>query len=85
MGTLGIVALVAASIPSYIVIGWVIFGSWSGFLEALWVSLFCGHEPWVTEGWEDAWWLTVKFFFFLLAVAAFTYAEYQLLAYLFGL
>ena len=74
------IILGVANIPTYVVFGWLFFGSWGDFWECVrfWItpdiiSLFRG------EYFEDQW-AQLKLFIFLIVNAATVYAEHMLIA-----
>jgi hypothetical protein len=84
MSYIGWIVLAIVNIPVYIGFGWVFFGTWDDFLEAVRykltpdiISLFRG------EYWED-WWAETKFSFWLLSCALFVVAEGYMFSKIFG-
>jgi hypothetical protein len=43
MNKASVVLLLVANLPTYLLVGWVVFGTWSNFLEILWF-LLRGHD-----------------------------------------
>jgi hypothetical protein len=74
-----IIVLLAANLPNYVLLVWVVFGGWSSFIEALWHSLnAAGSISPVEEGWEDRFWASMKLLSFVVSAAAVIGAEYWL-------
>jgi hypothetical protein len=71
MGTATIVVLVILNLPLYAVMAWVIFGSWSRFLEDLKTTV--GRSSLAN----------LKWLYFLVCAFTLTYLEYRLLVYCF--
>lgn len=78
MSSNGWIILAVANLPTYFLLGWVVFREWDEFLECLrfWVtpdiiSMFQG------EYWDDRW-AEMKLFFWAALCALSVYLEYTL-------
>jgi hypothetical protein len=73
-----LILLLLLSTPGYLLIGWVIFGSWTRFWDAVKEVFWQEAEPWEPEAHQGVG-ATVRMVLFLLACVALVFLEYQLL------
>jgi hypothetical protein len=83
MGIVGIVILVLVNVPTNIVLGWLFFGNWAGFVDAIGVCLTKDSEFDVEEEERPEIFLNgLRVLGFAVSVAVLIYAEYRLIVYL---
>jgi hypothetical protein len=78
----GFVVLGLVNLPSYLVLGWLFFGTWSNFVDTIKVSFWSDEYP--DEDAFDAMRASCKLLFFLVSAVALLFAEYQLGCWIFS-
>lgn len=78
-----IVILVVLNVPLYVLIGWLLFDSWSGLLGDL-DRAISPILAWFRGDWDEAfyggWWAQAKLDAFVVACTGVIFLEYQLVS-----
>jgi hypothetical protein len=81
MGITGIVILVVLNAPTYLLLGWMFYGSWSGFVDAVWY-FFTNSSEFKVEEQPAAMMNALKLCGYLFSIVVVVYAEYRLINYI---
>ncbi len=80
MSTLGWIILIAANIPLYWFVGWIVFRDWGEFWECIKYSLTPDIVSLFRGEWAEDRWAQMKLAFSVFVCAAAVYSEGQVLA-----
>lgn len=78
------IILIAANLPIYILIGWVFFQSWEGFLESLYYLIKPDLWSWISGEGVDDLWAELRIFVFVFVCGGVIWGEHRLIQSWFG-